>query len=69
MFVQILYGWDDIVGQKEVIFVEGEVDKLSMEEAGSRNVTSIPEGAPASVQPGPLPKPADDKKFLFLWNR
>ena len=67
--VQILYGWDDIVGQTEVIIVEGETDKLSMEEAGFLNVTSIPEGAPAKVQPGPLPGPAEDTKFNFLWNR
>lgn len=57
------------MGQREVIVVEGEIDKLSMEEAGFLNVTSIPEGAPARVQPGPLPNPAEDTKFTFLWNR
>lgn len=57
------------MGQEEVIIVEGEVDKLAMEEAGFFNVTSIPEGAPAKVQAGPLPAPSDDTKFVFLWNR
>lgn len=67
--MQILYGWDDIAGQREVIVVEGELDKLSLEEAGFLSVASIPEGAPARVQPGPLPNPAEDTKFTFLWNR
>lgn len=29
--------------------VEGEIDKLSMEEAGFRNCVSVPDGAPARV--------------------
>ena len=29
--------------------VEGEIDKLSLEEAGFRNCVSVPDGAPASV--------------------
>ena len=32
-----LYGLDDAEGQAEVIFVEGEIDKLSLEVAGLRN--------------------------------
>lgn len=35
-----LYGLDDVEGQSEIIFVEGEIDKLSLEVAGLRNVVS-----------------------------
>lgn len=31
---KILYGLDDVAGETEIIFVEGEMDKLSLEEAG-----------------------------------
>ena len=45
------------------------MDKLALEEAGFLNVASVPEGAPAQIQPGALPSTSEDKKFLFLWNR
>lgn len=32
---QVFYGLDDIVGAPEVIIVEGEMDKLALEEAGA----------------------------------
>jgi twinkle protein len=43
---RILYGMDDITGD-EAIIVEGEIDKLSVEEAGLLNCVSVPNGAPA----------------------
>lgn len=43
---RIFYGMDDITGDTAII-VEGEIDKLSLEEAGSRNCLSVPDGAPA----------------------
>lgn len=42
---RILYGMDDIAAT--TIFVEGEIDKLSLEVAGFRNVLSVPDGAPS----------------------
>ncbi len=42
---RILYGLDDI--GSEVIFVEGEVDKLSCAVAGYWSCVSVPDGAPA----------------------
>ncbi|MBV20076.1 MAG: bifunctional DNA primase/helicase [Cytophagia bacterium] len=42
---RILYGLDDIVGKKEIIIVEGEIDKLSFYEAGIKNCISVPNGA------------------------
>jgi twinkle protein len=38
------YGINDIAGEKEVIIVEGEIDKLSFEEAGFPNCVSVPDG-------------------------
>ena len=42
---RILYGLDDIIGEKNVIIVEGELDKLSFYEAGIKNCVSVPNGA------------------------
>lgn len=33
---KVLYGLDDVVGQADIIIVEGEMDKLALEEAGRR---------------------------------
>jgi twinkle protein len=62
----IFYGLDDIADSKTATIVEGEPDKLAMEEAGIRNVVSVPDGAPAMVKPGePDPEGA---KFAYLAN-
>ncbi len=43
---KVLYGLDDIAQDVEqVVIVEGEMDKLAMEEAGFRNCISVPDGA------------------------
>lgn len=65
----MLFGWDDIKAAEEIIIVEGEIDKLSLEEAGFRHVASVPDGAPGSVKEGRLPAPQDDKKYSYIWNR
>jgi twinkle protein len=41
----VLYGLDDITESEEAIVVEGEPDKLAVEEAGLSNVVSVPNGA------------------------
>ncbi len=56
------YGLDDIKGCKEIIIVEGEMDKLAFEEAGIFNVISVPEGAPA------LNTKSYSSKFDFIPN-
>jgi twinkle protein len=63
---KILYGLDDITDSKTAIIVEGEMDKLALEEAGLRNAVSVPDGAPKSVKDGD-PDPAD-LKFEYLAN-
>lgn len=42
---RVLYGLNDI--SETTIVVEGELDKLSMDEAGLTNSVSVPDGAPA----------------------
>ncbi|XP_043699382.1 twinkle homolog protein, chloroplastic/mitochondrial isoform X2 [Telopea speciosissima] len=65
---KILYGLDDIKEASEIIIVEGEIDKLSMEEAGFRNCVSVPDGAPSKVSNKELPSIEKDTKFQYLWN-
>lgn len=67
-FQTVWYGVDDIDGQNTVIIVEGEMDKLSLEEAGFTNVVSVPNGAPNKVKNGPLPEHSADKAFEYVWN-
>lgn len=55
---RILYGFDDI--GETTIWVEGEIDKLSLQTAGFNNVVSVPDGAPS-------PNTKDfGKKFEYL---
>ena len=42
---RIMYGLDDLIGKKEAIIVEGELDKLAFYEAGYKNCVSVPNGA------------------------
>jgi len=42
---RILYGLDDV--KSSLIWVEGEIDKLSLEVAGEMSCVSVPDGAPA----------------------
>ena len=42
----IMYNYDRVFGQKEVIICEGEMDCMSFEVAGFTNVTSVNQGAP-----------------------
>ncbi|KAL0912329.1 hypothetical protein M5K25_018293 [Dendrobium thyrsiflorum] len=63
---KIFYGLDDIVAGSDIIIVEGEVDKLSMEEAGYRNCVSVPNGAISKVSEK-VPSEEKDKGFQYLW--
>nr|XP_043610315.1 twinkle homolog protein, chloroplastic/mitochondrial [Erigeron canadensis] len=65
---KVLYGLDDIEGTSDVIIVEGEMDKLAMEEAGFRNCVSVPDGAPPTVSSKDVPSVEQDKKYQYLWN-
>ncbi|GAB4852233.1 hypothetical protein Ancab_016425 [Ancistrocladus abbreviatus] len=65
---RILYGLDDIIGASELIIVEGEIDKLSMEEAGFSNCVSVPGGAPQKVSAKELPSWQKDIAYQYIWN-
>ncbi|XP_004295445.1 PREDICTED: primase homolog protein [Fragaria vesca subsp. vesca] len=64
---KILYGIDDINDATEIIIVEGEIDKLSMEEAGFFNCVSAPGGGAGKDSPI-LPSIEKDTTFRYLWN-
>ncbi|XP_025813466.1 twinkle homolog protein, chloroplastic/mitochondrial-like isoform X2 [Panicum hallii] len=64
---KIFYGLDDIKRTQDIIIVEGEIDKLSMDEAGYRNCVSVPDGAPPKVS-SKIPDRDQDKKYQYLWN-
>ncbi|XP_022142395.1 twinkle homolog protein, chloroplastic/mitochondrial isoform X2 [Momordica charantia] len=65
---KIFYGLDGIDGASDIIIVEGEMDKLSMEEAGFHNCVSVPDGAPPSVSQKDVPPTDKDTKYQYLWN-
>lgn len=65
---KIYYGLDDVPPDAtEIIIVEGEMDKLSYNEAGIWNVVSVPDGAPKQVQEEAF-KSETDVKFEYVWN-
>ncbi|KAL0917218.1 hypothetical protein M5K25_012266 [Dendrobium thyrsiflorum] len=63
---RIFYGLDDLVPENEIIIVESEFDKLSMEEAGYRNCISIPNGRAVKVSEK-FPSEQEDASFQYLW--
>ena len=46
----IFYNLDSIENENEVVIVEGEIDAMSLHEAGVRNVISVPNGAGTGQQ-------------------
>lgn len=44
---RVLYGLPDVAHAETIVWVEGEIDKLSCEVAGYPNTVSVPDGAPA----------------------
>ncbi|OWM77330.1 hypothetical protein CDL15_Pgr028967 [Punica granatum] len=62
---RIFYGVDDIERQSDIIIVEGEMDKLAMEEAGFRNCVSVPDGAPPKISSKDVP-PEEQASRIIL---
>ena len=58
---------DNVIPGKPIIIVEGEIDALTLMEAGIENAISVPGGAPVKVADGKV-LPSEDKKFAFVWN-
>ncbi|KAL6583931.1 hypothetical protein OROMI_003220 [Orobanche minor] len=65
---RIFYGLDDIKDASDIIIVEGEMDKLAMEEVGFINCVSVPDGAPGKLSNMPLPSEEEDTSYQYLWN-
>lgn len=61
------FGIDQVDPTQPLIIVEGEMDALSLWEAGVNNAVSVPGGAPLKVADGKV-LPSEDKKFAFVWN-
>ncbi|KAJ9558195.1 hypothetical protein OSB04_012809 [Centaurea solstitialis] len=64
---RILYGLDGIKEGNEIVIVEGEIDKLSMEQAGILNCVSVPDGAPQQVSTL-LSSKIQDTRYKYLLN-
>ena len=58
---------DNVIAGKPIVIVEGEIDALTLMEAGIENAISVPGGAPVKVADGKV-LPSEDKKFAFVWN-
>lgn len=63
---QTFWGSETIAEGQDVVIVEGEIDALSVREAGFIAV-SVPNGAPMKVSEGKV-DPAEDIKFRFVWH-
>ncbi|KAK4488077.1 hypothetical protein RD792_003819 [Penstemon davidsonii] len=62
---KIFYGLDDIKEASDVIIVEGEMDKLALEEAGFQNCVSVPDGAPPKVSNKELPSAEQASRIIL----
>lgn len=49
-----------------LVIVEGEIDALSLDQAGVENAVSVPDGAPQKVS-DKVVDPESDAKFSYLW--
>ena len=58
-----LYNYNNVHNEETIIFVEGEMDCLSLYEIGYTNVTTLPDGAPKNAN-----LKEDDKRFTALKN-
>jgi twinkle protein len=61
------FGIDNVDKGKPLVIVEGEIDALTLMEAGIENAVSVPSGAPIKVADGKV-LPSEDKKFAYVWN-
>lgn len=52
---------------EDLIIVEGEIDALSIREAGHWSVVSVPTGAPIRVVDGGKIDPSEDGRFKYVW--
>ncbi len=60
------FGIEKVRVGETIVIAEGEIDALSLREAGIRNAISVPNGAPVKVSDG-LVDPVEDNKFAYVW--
>lgn len=63
---QSYYLQDKLEDGHPLVICEGELDALSMVEAGIKNAVSVPNGAPQSISNGKV-TPKEDTKFKYVW--
>ena len=61
------YGVERVKPEDPIVIVEGEIDALSLREAGVKNAISVPNGAPLKASDGSV-DPSEDRKFSYVWN-
>lgn len=64
---QSFFGLTRLGDLDRIVITEGEIDALSLAEAGIENALAVPNGAPDRV-PTVVSSPEQDKKFRYLWN-
>lgn len=64
---QHFYLHDRVSVGGDVVICEGEIDALSLRQAGVENAISVPNGAPMKVSEGKV-SPEEDRKFAYVWN-
>jgi twinkle protein len=64
---QHFYLHDRVSVGEDVVICEGEIDALSLRQAGIVNAISVPNGAPMKVSEGKV-APEEDRKFAYVWN-
>lgn len=62
------FGQERLVPGEPIIICEGEMDALSITEAGLPNGISVPHGAPPPPKPGATPSDANDKRLECVWS-
>jgi twinkle protein len=61
------FGIDNVKKGEPIVIVEGEMDQLTLMQAGVANAVSVPAGAPIKVVDGKV-SPKEDGRFSFVWN-
>lgn len=64
---QHFYLHDRVNAGEDIFICEGEIDALSLRQAGIGNAISVPNGAPMKVSDGKV-LPEEDRKFAYVWN-
>ena len=62
-----LFGIDQVAAGEDLVICEGEIDQLSLREAGIKSAVSVPNGAPVQVSDRKI-DPENDRKYQAVWS-